>query len=523
MRSSESGDREPRNLAAVDLGSNSFHLIAARYLGGHLQIVDRIREMVRLGRGVNRHRRLSAAAMVRALDCLGRFAQRLAALSTHQIRIVGTDALRRAHNAPGFISKATETIGHNIEIISGQEEARLIYAGVTHSLGDDPRERRLVVDIGGGSTELIAGHGRSPKEMSSIGLGCVSVSEAFFPAGRVTSAAMEDARAEVARALVSRTRKFREHGWDVAIGSSGTVHAVQDIVRTLGWSIGTIERSALGKLIDALIAAGNGNNFDLAPVTRARAPVLPGGVAILSALFDSLGVERMSVSEGALREGLLYDLVSRNEARDIRDWTVASLLSRYNIDAQQAENVRDMALSLLHDVRAAWDLSADGTDADLLRWAAMLHEIGLDIAHSQHHKHGGYLLQHLDMPGFSMADQDRLAVLVRGHRRKISPMLLARVPQHELQRHRYLLVLLRIAAILQRGRSKDPIRGIKARSTTNGLHLEFPSKWLETHPLTQIDLVREANWLRVLGIRLSTSQVCIRTLEPRDSLCLQRQ
>ena len=496
----------PATVAAVDLGSNSFHLIVAEFAGTRLMVVDRLKDMVRLAAGLDERNRLTEDTMARALAALSRFGQRLKDLPSGNIRVVGTNTLRKARNGAAFVARAREALGHEIEIISGREEARLIYLGVAHDLEDD-RDRRLVVDIGGGSTELVLGRNFEPQELESLFMGCVGMSREFFGSGEITPAAMKAAELAARQELEPIEEAYRAHGWDSAVGASGTILAVHDVVTAAGWSREAISADALKQLRRRVIDAGHVDALDLPGLPKQRAPVFPGGIAILSALFKSLGIERMQVSGGALREGLLWDLLGRRHQADIRERTVDDLVRRYHVDRTHAERVRDTAVDLLAGAGDAWDLDAEDFDP-LLRWAARLHEIGMDIAHSQYHKHGSYLLQHMDMPGFSRTEQRKLALLVRSHRRKFPAAEMAEVLLEDEVAFRRLSLLLRCAVVLHRSRSArqtPPLCAIQADPA--GLHLVFPERWLRDHPMTRVDLAEEARVWESEGVQLSFSEL----------------
>ena len=483
-----------QTFAALDLGSNSFHLIVALDQGGRLQVVDRHREMVRLAAGLGDTRELAPETARRALACLERLGQRLRELPPRNVRVVGTNTLRKARNSRSFIRRAEKALGHRIEVISGREEARLIYLGVSHSLEDD-RDSRLVVDIGGGSTEIILGRRFQPRLMESLFIGCVGLSDRFFPDGSITAAAMEDAERAARQELEPVEQIFLAHGWDTAIGASGTLLAVSGVAQS-GTGARQITTEGLHHVRERLLHAGHVERLDFPAVGAERAPVFPGGVAILSAIFEALRIERMSVSDGALREGLLHDLLGRVHDEDIRDKTVANLTERYHIDHVHAQRVLRTAGNLLEQVGPAWGLDDPDLEA-ILRWSATLHEIGLDIAHSQYHKHGGYLLDNMDLPGFSRSEQHRLSLLVRAHRRKFPVDDF--VDDEDILR---LCVLLRVAVVLHRGRTDTPLPsfGVSARGRTIGLSLS--RRWLQAHPLTELDLEQEAEYLSAAGIEL---------------------
>ena len=485
-------------LAALDLGSNSFHLIVAQETNGRLQIVDRIKEMVRLADGLDGDLRLSAAARQRALVCLERFGQRLRHLRDENVRIVGTNALRKAHDSNAFIAEAEQRLGHRVEIISGREEARLIYLGVSHAL-EDTHDHRLVIDIGGGSTELILGRRFQPEIMESLYMGCVSVSNRCFADGALTKRAFKTAVNECLQELEAVRTQYLNAGWDVAIGASGTMLAVQEVLANLHSDEAQhIEPAGVRDLIDRMICAGHLDRLQLSGLSQERWAVFPGGVAVVQALIRSLGLKRLQVSDGALREGLLHDLLGRVHHQDTRDYSVRNLMDRYHIEAPHAKRVRDTALSLLAQVAQSWRLQSP-EDRLLLAWAADLHEIGMDIAHNQYHRHGGYLLAHMDLPGFSRLDQSQLATLVRLHRRKFAMEDASIVPEIRVLR---LAVLLRLAVVLHRSRSTAPLPHIAAAAENGQVRLTLPKPWLGKHPLTRLDLQKEARYLLNSPVKL---------------------
>ncbi len=485
-------------MAALDLGSNSFHLIVAQETNGHLQVVDRIKEMVRLAAGLGTSNHLSEPVAQRAMDCLERFGQRLRHLHRDNVRVVGTNTLRKAHDSEQFIARAQEALGHPVEVISGREEARLIYMGVSHSL-EDTHDRRLVIDIGGGSTELILGRSFQPEIMESLHIGCVGIMDQFFPDGRLTEKALKGAINHCRRELQAVRNQYRSVGWDVAIGASGTVLSVRDVLTQLEDNpASVISPKGLKTLNQRIVKAGHVDKLRLSGLSEQRRGVFPGGLAVLTAVVEALRLGELRASRGALREGLLYDLIGRAHHDDIRDRTVQNLMVRYHIDTGHAKRVRDTALSLLAQTAVAWNL-AESSHRLLLAWAADLHEIGMDIAHNHYHRHGGYLLAHMDMPGFSRPDQVQLASLVRSHRRKFpvdSEPLLAR--KHIAR----LAGLLRVAVVLNRSRSKEPLPHIAASARNSQLTLTIPNKWLAKHPLTSLNLQEEADYFSASPIVL---------------------
>lgn len=485
--------------AAIDLGSNSFHMIVARAGDGTLQVVDRLREMVQLAAGLDAAHRLDEATQQRALDCLARFGQRIAQLPPERVRIVGTNTLRQARNGAAFLERATQVLGHRVEIISGREEARLIYLGVAHSTAGSGR--RLVVDIGGGSTELIVGEQFEPQQLESLYMGCVSLTRRFFDAERIRERALHEADLSVRMELEPVEAGFRDAAWDEAIGASGTIKAIRDVLVALGWSSGDIPREALRRLRTDLIDAAPavfGERFGLA---RERAAVFAGGLAVLHGIFETLGIECMKVSDGALREGLIFDLLGRVQHEDVRDRSVRALAARFGCDEAQGSRVAATARELLAQAAPGWGI-ADEEAARYLDWSARLHELGLAIAHNQYHKHGGYVLASADLPGFSKTEQALLAALVRGHRRKLPLDTFTALPAGQAERGLRLCLLLRLACVLHRARSRQPLPALHLQPGERELRLGFPAGWLDEHPLTRADLAAEADYLATARCRL---------------------
>jgi exopolyphosphatase/guanosine-5'-triphosphate,3'-diphosphate pyrophosphatase len=487
-------------LAAVDLGSNSFHMVVARYTHGQLVILDRLREMVRLGAGIEPDGRLNKDVAARALACLERFGQRLRDMRPDSVRVVGTNALRRARRKEAFVERAREAIGHPIEIVSGIEEARLIYSGVSHSMPAGPG-RRLVCDIGGGSTEIIIGEGLEPLELESLQTGCVRVSEEFFAEGRLSQKRMQRARVAARQAIEPYQAAFRRRGFDEAVGSSGTVRAIGDSIRELDPNAVDIGADGLERIIHELARLEHIRDLKLNSVTDDRKLSFAGGVAILAEIFEQLGIESMRVADGAMREGLLYDLLGRFTDEDARERTVRSMQERYHVDRAQAERVEHTTINFLEQVETAWPL-ADPEIELILRWAARLHEIGLDVAHSGYHRHGAYLLANADMAGFPREEQKLLAIMVGSHRRKPVMEEAGELAAPWDKRAPPMTLLLRIAVLLNRGRSVVPLPPIKLLARADSLELRFPPEWLDDHPLTVADLQAEIENLKDVGFRL---------------------
>jgi exopolyphosphatase/guanosine-5'-triphosphate,3'-diphosphate pyrophosphatase len=489
----------PDVLAAVDLGSNSFHMVVARLQHGQLVILDRLREMVRLGAGLSDSGRLDDEAMARALRCLERFGQRLRAMRADSVRVVGTNALRRAKRKRWFLERARAALGHPIEIISGLEEARLIYSGVVHTSPMSP-DKRLVIDIGGGSTELVIGEGFNPLLLESMSVGCVGLSA--FDDGRISEKRFERARTTVRLELEPVQEAYRKLGWVQAFGSSGTVRVIADVLRRIHPEEPRITLANLKMLTERVIAAGHVDEMDLPEVDAERAPVFPAGLAIMLEIVESLNIDRVRVAEGAMREGLLYDLMGRFTDEDARVRSVRAMERRYHVDAGQADRVEATAVALLAQVEAEWGLG-DPLAESALRWAARLHESGLDIAHSKYHRHSAYLLEHADMPGFPREEQQLLAALVGGHRRQFSFEALEDLVPPWDRHAEFLIPLLRLAVVLHRGRSPQPLPEVRLAVKGRTIALELPQRWMKEHPLTLEDLEQERQYLKEVGFRLS--------------------
>ncbi len=490
----------PNFVAAVDLGSNSFHMVVARTEDGEPVIVDRLREMVRLAAGLDADRKLSIESQRRALDCLKRFGERLRDIPLDCVRSVGTNTLRSARNAQGFLAKAEAALGHPIETISGIEEARLIYSGVSHSLARSA-SRRLVLDIGGGSTELIIGSRTEPLLMESLYLGCVSMSRKHFDDGEITAQRWRKAELSALQELEPVQSRYRSLGWGEAVGASGSVRSIDAVVRLAGWSRKGITPRALERLRDALLKAGDVQRLRLEGLNPARQAVFVGGAVVLCATSQALGSRSMQHSQAALREGILYDSLARIREKDLRRRTVAALANRYHVDRQHAANVERTASRLLLEVADDWALGSTAS-RQLLSWAAHLHEIGLDIAHQQYHKHGQYILAASDLGGFSREEQALLATLVRSHRRKFPVSLFKEFPRSQARVLELLAVLLRLAVLLHRSRRPPPFPEPRLALNKKSLKLSFPERWLDEHPLTRADLELESTHLEAAGYKL---------------------
>ncbi|WP_051227298.1 exopolyphosphatase [Oceanospirillum beijerinckii] len=488
-------------LAAIDLGSNSFHLIVSRMAHGETRTLERLGEKVQLGAGLDEESNLTEEAQERALNCLRRFAPFLQGIEHDNLRIVGTNALREAENAQEFLDKAEEILGHPLEVISGREEARLIYVGAAQTLATQ-KGRRLVVDIGGGSTEFIIGEGYDPLALESLHMGCVAYSKRFFPDGQITTKRYQQAILAAKNELLNIVKPYKKLGWQQVVGTSGTIKATAAIMEQNGWTEHGITRGPLNQLAKHLLRFKQLDDIEMPGLKPERAKVFPAGVAILQAIFELLDIEHMEFADGALREGILHDIVGRNAHQDIREKTVRALIERHQIDTLQAENVAITAEHLYKQTKKEWQLNSEDLHL-LLIWAAKLHEIGLSIAHSQFHKHGAYLLQHSDLSGFSRQQQGMLAALVRSHRRKFPISELRLQPAGIQQALIHLAILLRLAILLNHSRLDDAYTDVKIEVKQKQITLTFNPDWLEDNPLTVADLEQEQAYLDNAGFTLS--------------------
>ena len=483
-------------IAAVDLGSNSFRLQVGRVVGNQIYPLDGLKEAVRLAAGLTPEKTLDAAAQLRAISALSRFGERLRGFAPGAVRAVATNSLRVAKNAAEFLPEAEAALGFPIEVIAGREEARLIYLGVAHTL-PNPRTQQLVMDIGGGSTEFIIGRNFQPRQLESLYMGCVSYSLRFFPGGRVDKRSMKEAELAARRELQSIVHAYRETGWEEAVGSSGTAKAIVDLLEQNGLSERGITREGLDELRNRLVRAGDASRLQLAGLRADRIPVLPGGIAIMSATFKEFGLERMEFSDGALRLGVLYDLLGRYHHDDLREATVGQFMQRYTADPRQVARVTMTALRLLHQILPE-SRDPEHVDAQFLAWSARLHEIGISVAHSSYHKHSAYILANADMPGFSRRDQQRLARIVLGHRGKLERIALA---ARDLADWR-LIFALRTASLLHRARDDDHELPVVAAPMAAGFELAVDAGWLEGAPLTAAALDEEVRHWAAVGLEL---------------------
>lgn len=489
--------KTPKFVAAVDLGSNSFHLIVCSLKQGKIKKVDALKEIIRLD-FLNKKNMLTQPAQERALACLERFGQRLHNLPSGSVRVVGTNVLRNAKKSVAFINKAQRVLGHPLHIISGAEEARLIYQGVTHDL-QGTTTSRLVIDIGGGSTEYIIGIGHATQKKASLNMGCVAMSQQFFKKGKISNKRLQKAILHAKQMLGPLQQGFNCQHWQEAVGASGTLRAVEQILRTNKWSNNGITLSGLQKLIDYLIAQKNSNNLHVTGIDPARLEVLSGGVAIIYASFIGLKITQMTVVSGALREGLIIDLAKRKINKDIRNDSVKTLASYYHTNTQHSTSIKQTISLFLAQLEQNKQQNLAG---EWLYWAADLHEIGRDIAHSKYHKHGAYIVEHTDLPGFSKPEQKLLAVLLACHRCKLKKNSFAALLPPWDKQILLLTLLLRLAILLHRNHSDNAFTALKINIKANACTLHFAEGWLKKSPLTNADLNQEAKFLTAIGFSL---------------------
>jgi exopolyphosphatase/guanosine-5'-triphosphate,3'-diphosphate pyrophosphatase len=472
-------------IAAVDLGSNSFRLEIVRFDHGQFERTEYLKETIRQGGALDAERNLSNEAMQRGWDCLARFGERLAGFQRQQVRAVATQTLREARNRDAFLSRANEILGFPIDVISGREEARLIYLGVAKML-PQTAERRLVADIGGRSTELILGHGFEPQTMESYRVGSIAWSTRYFPEGQFTAKAFQMAEIAAKAVLDEAFDAYRRDRWDMAYGSAGTIGAVGDVLAAAGWPAASVSQAGLDWLLARLLEAQSADRLRLPGMKEDRRAVIGGGVSILRAIFDLLQIDEMQAATGGLRHGLLCDLVGGdNDTQDVRSASVQRLATKFNVDAAHGQRVGRVAVSLFRQLdrhaASGWPGPDEGRTTSKLQWAAQLHEIGTPISHSDYHKHGAYILDNADAMGFSQAELHRLSLLVLGQRGKLRKLEADFEDESFVQQ----LMALRLAIILCHARRDPDIQGVlfaRDPRQPRRLVLTCPPGWAETYP-----------------------------------------
>lgn len=477
-------------VGAVDLGSNSFHLVVAQEAQGRIQVVDRIKERVGLGAGIGKRGQLDDEVADRALRCLERFQERLRVVPPERVRAVGTKGFRDLRRHPDFHERAEDALGTRIEVVSGEEEARLIYLGVRETQGG-AGGKMLVVDIGGGSTEMVAGDGAEPSVAESLSIGSSSYSRRFFPDGELRKRYFTQAVLRARNQIKPIRGALRRQGWERAFGSSGTFLALAKILEANNWGSGGLTPQGLESLRDRLLEHSKMEEVEIDGLKEHRRSVLPGGLAIAQAVLEEIGAARLPVSDAALREGLLVDLLGRLSERDIRGDSVASLAERFYVENSQAKRIAGTAEEVFAAVRKPWRLSKS-RDLPFLLWAARLHEIGLVISHTGFHRHGAYLIEHSDPPGFSRDETRLLGELVRLQRRRIPDHAGAQLSPGLRERFLALLMPLRLAVRLHRSRSDEDQPRFSFSADQDTLHVSGPAGWREQFPLTEDNLLAEA-------------------------------
>ena len=480
-------------IAVVDLGSNSFKLQMARIQGDQLFFHDSMRESVRLGAGLDAQKLVNQETLALASDCLKRFGERLRGLNPAAVRVVATNTFRVAKNAVELIKVCEAALGFTIEVIAGREEARMIFIGVSHGLpfAEHPR---LVIDIGGGSTEFIVGRGFEPQLTESLYMGCVSYSRQFFANGKLSTENFKEAET-AALAEIERIRaQYLAADWQEAVGSSGTARALGEVLQANDLSNGEINIAGLNALKNKLLSFKEIKKIDLKGLSADRAAVVAGGLSIMLAAFQALNISSMTTASSALREGVLYEMLGRLQHHDTRESTVKDFMQRYLVDKLQASRVKKVAHHLLAEIHAHLQMDMQ-TAKQYLGWAADLHEIGISIAHSGYHKHSAYIVENADMPGFSKKEQEQIGFLVRVQRRSPSKITMPKLADDRIK----LMLMIRLSVLFSRNRV-DNVPALNLSVTADGFALAITGDWLNHNPLTETELEYETAYWKGLGV-----------------------
>ncbi len=484
--------------AAVDLGSNSFHMVVAEIVNHQMHVIDRHKDMVRLANGLDDKGCLSDEKMDEAVASLEKIGQRIAHIPKSHLRIVGTNTLRKAKNAEVFLTRASCALGKPIDIISGREEARILYLGVAHSLASK-QGKRLVIDIGGGSTELIIGEEFTPLLRESLHMGCVSYTKKFFADGDISKSHFKKAVRSAQRQLLSIVSKYQAMGWNAVIGASGSMRSTAKVIVQNDYARYGIDKDGLDKLIKKCCDLGTIDKLkNLEGLSSRRRPVFIGGLAIIKALFDSLDLQTIQASSGALREGIVYDLSGRLHHNDIRQRSIDKLVKQFEIDKSHSKRVK----STIDNLIKLSNIKLSKSQYELLDWAAQLHELGLNISHSHFEKHAAYIISHADMPGFSTQEQLKLSVIIALLRRKIKKEWLQKLSNKQQLKLLPLIVIFRAATLLNRPRTDEKIALESIRLADKNIEIKFQKDWLNNHPLTFEDLQSEKKYLKALDLKL---------------------
>ncbi|MBY6199517.1 exopolyphosphatase [Vibrio hangzhouensis] len=500
MNQNQNKDSSIKDVAAIDLGSNSFHMVVAKVVGQDLQLVSRHKQRVRLASGLDAHNNLSNSAMERGLECLAMFAERLQGFEPDNVSIAATHTLRIANNAHLFLQRAKQVLPFPIEVIPGEEEARLIYAGVAHTQTES--NSKLVIDIGGGSTELIIGKAFDPIILNSTRMGCVSYTNKYFANNKLSEKNFSKAILSAQQRLEALSSRYRKKGWEVALGSSGTIKAIREVLIGQGDDDGLITLKRLNKLIDKLCEFDYIDDIELSGLAEERKPVFAAGVAILSAIFESLKIKEMDFSAGALREGLLYEMEERFQRSDIRMRTTENLAHKHFVDVEHAAKVRGQAIEFLDQIHETLNLKKKSGLFSLLEWSALLHEVGLSISYQAFHKHSSYILSHTTMPGFNSEQQLVLATLARFQRKSLK---LQELPEFTLYKTKHILSLIRILrlSIIVNGQRNDEMLPLMLTIDEDTWTLtSSDTDWLEHNKLLNADLQTEQGYWKSVGWQL---------------------
>ncbi|MGQ0287360.1 exopolyphosphatase [Pasteurellaceae bacterium 22721_9_1] len=496
---SKVGTHNVREIAAIDLGSNSFHMIIARIVNGSIQILSRLKQKVQLAKGLDEHGVLDQDAINRGVNCLALFAERLQGFPAENVNVVGTYTLRSAVNNDAFLQQAKTVFPYPINIISGQTEAKMIYAGVSHTQPENGR--KLVIDIGGGSTEMIIGEGFNPIIAESRDMGCVSFAKQFFPQGEISAQNFERARRTALSRIADLRETYRQSGWQYVLGSSGTIKTVYQVIMENIDPDGIITPGRLDFLIERTLKVTHFNQLKLSGLNEDRADVFVPGLAILSAVFDSYGIEQMRYSDGALREGVMYSLDQDFQVINIRQRTAESLAKQFNIDRLQAERVSQNVVQLTQQMKAWQEPHLADEMEEILLWAALLHEVGIVINHKNMPKHSAYILANMELPGFDKEQQRLLSALVRLQQNPFNIEDILQSARYHSQDILSLVRLLRLAILICRSRQATELpQNIHLNVTPQQWHLKFEQAYLDRNPLIKQDLSNEKKYLKDIGL-----------------------
>ncbi len=482
--------------AAVDLGSNSFRLHIGKYDGEAIRIVKSARDPIRLGAGLDSKGNLTEQAMQTALECLRNFRAILGAYTLDAVRVVATNTLRMANNAARFLPAAEQAIGYPIEIISGEEEGRLIYMGVASSLAV-PGEKRLVIDIGGGSTELILGQGQDIRHVESFSIGTVKQSLVFFPDGRIDAGSFDAAILSARSHFEDAAPPYQSRHWSKAYGSSGTIRAIAEVIARNQIGDGSLSLKNMEMLRNRLIEAGHVNKITLAGIRPERVIVMIGGLAILIGIMQELGIKAIGAVDAGLRMGVLWDLQLRATRRDRREQSVSEYMGRFLVEPDRAKRVATAAGALYAQLKPATEAYAK-----YLFWSGLLHEVGLAISHTGYHKHAAYMVENADLPGFTTREQRTMSTLLvaqKGNLRKVADAL----GDPDFAKA---VLALRLATMFMHSRIDGDVSemGLKMK---NRIELEFKRDWIKLHPTVSYWIEKERDWWAEVGVDMTVKAV----------------